>query len=206
MAKSKKQTNLVKKIILAAGSSQRYGEENKLIQIFQGKPIINCVVDVLLEIFEPQELLVVVGHEHTKIINLINNPSIKIINNIDYKKGIGTSISIAVKQLENNIQGVMIIPADMPLLSKDDIKKLEDKFFELNSEKVIFPIYNSDIGNPVILPKSYFEILKNLDGDHGARSQINNKDFVTVNTEIGTTLDIDTKEEFNKQKVITYNS
>jgi molybdenum cofactor cytidylyltransferase len=94
----------------------------------------------------------------------------------------------------------MIIPADMPLLSKKDIKKLEDKFFELNSEKVIFPQYNSNIGNPVILPKSYFETLKNLEGDFGARSQIKNKDYVTVNTDIGTSLDIDTKEEFNKQK------
>jgi hypothetical protein len=37
------------------------------------------------------------------------------------------------------------------------------------------------------------------------RSQIKNKDYVTVNTDIGTTLDIDTKEEFNKQKIITYN-
>ena len=200
MTKYKKKINLVKKVILAAGCSKRYGEENKLVQIFQEKPIINHTIDALLEIFEPQELLVVVGHEHTKIINLINNPSIKIVKNIDYKKGIGTSISSAVKQLETYIQGVMIIPADMPLLTKNDIKKLEDKFFELNSEKVIFPKYNSDIGNPVILPKSYFEILKNLDGDHGARSLIKNKDYVTVNTEIGTTLDIDTKEEFNKQK------
>jgi CTP:molybdopterin cytidylyltransferase MocA len=99
----------------------------------------------------------------------------------------------------------MIIPADMPLLSKNDIKKLEKKFFELNSEKVIFPKYNYNIGNPVILPKSYFEILKDLHGDHGAKSQIKNKDYVTVNTDIGTTLDIDTKEEFNKQKIITYN-
>ena len=92
MTKSKKKINLVKKVILAAGCSKRYGEENKLVQIFQKKPIINHTIDALLEIFEPQELLVVVGHEYTKIINLINNPSIKIVNNIDYKKGIGTSI------------------------------------------------------------------------------------------------------------------
>ena len=73
MTKFKKKINLVKKVILAAGSSKRYGEENKLMQIFQKKPIINHTIDALLEIFEPQELLVVVGHEHTKIINQINN-------------------------------------------------------------------------------------------------------------------------------------
>ena len=39
MTKFKKKINLVKKVILAAGSSKRYGEENKLVQIFQKKPL-----------------------------------------------------------------------------------------------------------------------------------------------------------------------
>ena len=51
-----------------------------------------------------------------------------------------------------------------------------------------------------LTPKEMRETLKNLEGDFGARSQIKNKDYVTVNTDIGTSLDIDTKEEFNKQK------
>jgi CTP:molybdopterin cytidylyltransferase MocA len=71
----------------------------------------------------------------------------------------------------------------------------------LNSAKVVFPKHESNLGNPVILPKSYFDILTNLNADEGARSQIKNKDYVTVNAGIGTTLDIDTKEEFNKQKL-----
>ena len=42
------------------------------------------MIDVLLE--KIKDLLVVVGHEKSKIINLINN-HIKIVNNIDYEKG-----------------------------------------------------------------------------------------------------------------------
>ena len=190
---------MIKKIILAAGSSKRYGKTNKLVQIFQDKPIIKHVIDVLLEENDPKDLLVVVGHEKSKIINLINNPNIKIVNNIDYEKGIGTSISCAMRHLDDYIQGVMIIPADMPLISKVDLRNLENKFIELNSTKVVFPKHESNLGNPVILPKSYFDILTNLNADEGARSQIKNKDYVTVNAGIGTTLDIDTKEEFNKQ-------
>ena len=193
--------NIIKKIVLAAGSSKRYGKTNKLVQIFQEKPIIKHVIDVLLEENDPKDLLVVVGHEKSKIINLINNPSIKIVYNKDYEKGIGTSISCAMRHLENYIQGVMIIPADMPLISKVDLRNLENKFIELNSTKVVFPKHESNLGNPVILPKSYFDILTNLNADEGARSQIKNKDYVTVNAGIGTTLDIDTKEEFNKQKL-----
>ena len=201
MINHKNCTNIIKKIILAAGSSKRYGKTNKLVQIFQEKPIIKHVIDVLLEENDPKDLLVVVGHEKSKIINLINNPNIKIVNNIDYEKGIGTSISCAMRHLDDYIQGVMIIPADMPLISKVDLRNLENKFIELNSTKVVFPKHESNLGNPVILPKSYFDILTNLNADEGARSQIKNKDYVTVNAGIGTTLDIDTKEEFNKQKL-----
>ena len=201
MTNHKNCTNIIKKIILAAGSSRRYGKTNKLVEIFQDKPIIRHVIDVLLEENEPKDLLVVVGHEKSKIIDLINNPNIKIVNNIDYKRGIGTSISCAMRHIEDYIQGVMIIPADMPFISKVDLQNLENKFIELNSTKVVFPKYENSLGNPVILPKSYFDILKNLKADEGARSHIKNKDYVTVNAGIGTTLDIDTKEEFNKQNL-----
>ena len=201
MKNHKNYTNIIKKIILAAGSSKRYGKTNKLVQIFQDKPIIKHVIDVLLEENDPKDLLVVVGHEKSKIINLINNPNIKIVNNKDYEKGIGTSISCAMRHLEDYIQGVMIIPADMPFISKVDLRNLENKFIKLNSTKVVFPKHESSLGNPVILPKSYFDILKNLKADEGARSQIKNKDYVTVNAGIGTTLDIDTREEFNKQNL-----
>jgi molybdenum cofactor cytidylyltransferase len=104
-----------------------------------------------------------------------------------------------MRHLEDYIQGVMIIPADMPFISKVDLRNLENKFIELNSTKIVFPKHESSLGNPVILPKSYFDILTNLKADEGARSQIKNNDYVTVNAGIGTTLDIDTKEEFNKQ-------
>ena len=201
MTNHKNCTNIIKKIILAAGSSRRYGKTNKLVQIFQDKPIIRHVIDVLLEENEPKDLLVVVGHEKSKIIDLIYNPNIKIVNNIDYKRGIGTSISCAMRHIEDYIQGVMIIPADMPFISKVDLQNLENKFIELNSTKVVFPKYENSLGNPVILPKSYFDILKNLKADEGARSHIKNKEYVTVNAGIGTTLDIDTKEEFNKQNL-----
>ena len=201
MTNHKNCTNIIKKIILAAGSSRRYGKTNKLVQIFQDKPIIRHVIDVLLEENEPKDLLVVVGHEKSKIIDLINNPKIKIVNNIDYKRGIGTSISCAMRHIEDYIQGVMIIPADMPFISKVDLQNLENKFIELDSTKIVFPKYENSLGNPVILPKSYFDILKNLKADEGARSHIKNKEYVTVNAGIGTTLDIDTKEEFNKQNL-----
>ena len=202
MINKRKNKQVIKKILLAAGKSERFGEKNKLSEIVNGKPIINNILDTLLEIFDTSELTIIVGHEQKIIKNLINNEKIKILENINYKKGIGTSISLAVKNLETDIKGVMIIPADMPYITSKDLMNLENKFWEYNCEKVIIPQYNSKTGNPVILPRIYFDTLKNLKNDFGAKSLIAKKDIISLKTGFGTILDIDTRDELDKAKVV----
>ena len=198
---NEKKNNNIKKILLAAGESKRFGDKNKLSEIMNGKPIINHILDTLFEIFDPSELIVIVGHEHKLIKNSIFNKDIKILENIDYKKGIGTSIALGVNYLETDIDGVMIIPADMPYINSKDLVNLEKKFMEFNCVKVVMPEHNSRIGNPVVLPKNYFNTLKSLKNDFGARSLIRKKDIITLKTGFGTIFDIDTKEELAKTKV-----
>lgn len=198
----KSDKSIIKKIILAAGLSKRYGLKNKLTQHINNKPIINCLMDKLLSIYDTSELLIVTGYEHETIINLINNSDIEFIYNNDYKKGIGTSISAGIRELDKTIRGVMIIPADMPIISTKDLIKLQNKFIELNCSKVIFPKYKSQFGNPVILPKKYFNILEGLKGDFGAKSLIKKTDIITVNTDIGTIFDIDTVSNLKKAENI----
>ncbi|MDC0093640.1 nucleotidyltransferase family protein [Alphaproteobacteria bacterium] len=193
---------LIKKIVLAAGSSNRYGKENKLTQYINNKPVINHLMDKLLSVYDATELLIVTGYQDKTIINLINNPKIECVFNNDYKNGIGTSISTGVKELGENINGVMIIPADMPIISKNDLIKLENKFLEFNCSKVIFPKYKSQIGNPVLLPRNYFNTLISLKEDFGAKSQIKKTDIVTVKTDIGTVFDIDTISNLKTAKSI----
>ena len=200
MINEKKNSN-IKKILLAAGESKRFGDKNKLSEIINGKPIINNILDTLFEIFDPSELIVIVGHEQNKIKDLILNKDIKILENINYKKGIGTSIALGMNNLDTEIDGVMIIPADMPYINSKDIINLEKKFMELNCTKVVMPEYNSKIGNPVILPRNYFSTLKSLKDDFGARSLIRKKDIITLKSEFGTIFDVDTKDELAK----TYN-
>jgi len=197
---NEKNANKIKKIVLAAGESKRFGDKNKLSEMIDNKPIINHVLDTLFEIFDYSELIIIIGHEHKLIKNLIFNKDITILENIDYKKGIGTSIALGVNYLERDIDGVMIILADMPYLNSKDLYNLEKKFIELNCEKVVMPEYNSIVGNPIILPRNYFNILKNLKDDFGARSLIKKKDIVTLKTGFGTIFDIDTRDELTKTK------
>ena len=195
-----KKGHKIKKILLAAGQSKRFGDKNKLLAMINGKPIINHILDTLFEIYDPSELIVIVGYEHKIIKNLIFNKDIKILENINYKKGIGTSIALGINNLDTEINGVMIIPADMPYINSKDLINLEKKFMEHNCEKVVMPVHNSRIGNPAILPRNYFNTLKNLKDDFGAKSLIRKKDMITLKTEFGTTFDIDTKEVLAETK------
>ena len=197
---NEKKGHKIKKILLAAGESKRFGDKNKLSEIINGKPIINHILDTLFEIFDPSELIVIVGHEQNVIKNLIFNKDIKILENKDYRKGIGTSIALGMNNLNTDIDGVMIIPADMPYINSKDLISLEKKFMELKCVKVVMPEHNYRIGNPVILPRNYFKTLKSLKDDFGARSLIRKKDIITLKTEFGTIFDIDTKEELAKTK------
>ena len=198
---NEKKAYKIKKIVLAAGESKRFGDKNKLSVMINDKPIINHVLHKLLEIYDYSELLVIVGHEHKLIKNLICNKDIKILENKDYRKGIGTSIALAINNLNADIDGVMIIPADMPYINSKDLINLEKKFMELNCVKVVMPEHNYRIGNPVILPRNYFKTLKSLKDDFGARSLIKNKDIITLKAGFGTNFDIDTKEELAKTNV-----
>ena len=106
-----------------------------------------------------------------------------------------------MSEIDSNTVGVMIIPGDMPFLQKYDLAKLQNKFIELNYSKVVCPRYNSIIGNPIILPKSYFETLKNLNNDFGAKKFLKQEDIVFVETSNATTFDIDTMSDLKKAKL-----
>ena len=156
----------------------------------------------MLKVFDPCELLVILGHDSKVIKDLIDNKDIRIVKNEKYKNGIGTSISLGIQHLDSTVQGVMIIPADMPLISAEDLIKLENEFIAHNCKKVVLPKYKYTIGNPVILPKSYFATLKNLKEDFGAKSQIKENDIVKVDCDIGTVFDIDTSKALAKANIL----
>jgi molybdenum cofactor cytidylyltransferase len=199
----KKYNNIsIKKILLAAGCSKRYGDKNKLTENFKGKHLIQHIIHTLLKVFDPCELLVILGHDSKVITDIIDNKDIRIVKNEKYKNGIGTSISLGIQHLDSTVQGVMIIPADMPLISAEDLIKLENEFIAHNCKKVVLPKYKYTIGNPVILPKSYFATLKNLKEDFGAKSQIKENDIVEVDCDIGTVFDIDTSKALAKANIL----
>ena len=96
----------------------------------------------------------------------------------------------------------MIIPADMPLISPKDYEVILHAFQSQKYRKIICPRNDGKNGNPLILPKSCFDLLISLNKDEGAKQQLPIKKFFFVKTGIGTTFDIDSKNDLDRAKLL----
>ena len=193
--------NKIIKVVLAAGLSKRFGLKNKILEKINGKTLIETILDRLIQIDSNKNNIVVIGgNNYNSLKKTLNKYDVKLFYNKNYKNGLGSSVSfIFKKKISKN--GIMFIPGDMPLISIKDFKKLINTFFQ-KQNKIISPCYKEKIGNPLIIPKIYFNLLKNLKKDEGARKFLPSKDFIHVPCGYGTIFDIDTKYELLKAKIL----
>ena len=193
--------NKIIKVVLAAGLSKRYGFKNKILEKINGKTLIETILDRLIQIDSNKNNIVVIGgNNYNSLKKTLNKYDVKLFYNKNYKNGLGSSVSFIFKKKINK-NGIMFIPGDMPLISIKDFKKLINTFFQ-KKNKIISPCYKEKIGNPLIIPKIYFNLLKNLKKDEGARKVLPSKDFIHVPCGYGTIFDIDTKYELLKAKLL----
>ena len=195
-----KNNNIIK-VVLAAGLSKRYGLKNKILEKINGKTVIETILDRLIQIDSNKNNIVVIGgNNYNSLKKTLNKYDVKLFYNKNYKNGLGSSVSFIFKKKINK-NGIMFIPGDMPLISIKDFKKLINTFVQ-KKNKIISPCYKKKIGNPLIIPKIYFNLLKNLKKDEGARKFLPSKDFIHVPCGYGTIFDIDTKYELLKAKLL----
>lgn len=127
-------------VMLAAGTSSRMGEQNKMLLPYKGIPMVaHCCNQALLFLNslkdEPSKptLIVVTGYMKEKVeealqstVNALanmQNVTIEIVHNKDFKKGQYSSTVCAVSHIQDN-EDFFISLADMPLITASNYKAL----------------------------------------------------------------------------------
>ena len=189
-------------IILAAGKGGRFGDENKLLHVLNGKPILQHSIEVFLNVLNI--VVVVIGNNKDTLITFLKSIDEKritpIYNNTWKEGGMSSSVKKGVKYVKENFssQGILIHPGDIPYITKNDIELIIKKAKEEHYKKIIIPQYQQKNGHPMFIPQNLFsevfEITESSEGLRGFLKQNeNNKIFVTCNK--GILNDIDTKED-----------
>lgn len=211
-------------ILLAGGSSKRFGVDNKLLAQRNGKPLIAHALDTIIH-SQVQHLIIVLGCDATDVESYCKNylasqaknkpKTVEFIINADFESGMGSSLKAGVSDLINrNIKNYPSAPhsalvclADMPSIKPDTIDALINTMVAAtNSDSsnqkpaaAFVPSYNRVRGNPVLLMPELFDLLLDLSGDFGARHLLQaNQEAVreVLVDDPGIFLDLDTPAQF----------
>ena len=185
-------------VILAAGQARRMGEggPHKLLAEFGGVPLIRRSVMTAID-SRSASVIVVTGHRKSEIESALSGLDVTIAHNPDYASGMASSLATGFSvEHARDADGILVMLADMPGVSSDDLDKLMAAFRQSDGQSIIRAVSRGKRGNPVILPKSLFDAVLRLEGDVGARHIIETSGVPVVDIDIGDAahLDVDTPE------------
>ncbi|MGP4753707.1 nucleotidyltransferase family protein [Agrobacterium pusense] len=185
-------------ILLAAGRSSRMGKTgaSKLLAEFNGIPLVRRSAEVALG-STANTVIVVTGHRRFEIEAVLDSLRVECVENPLHESGMGSSLAAGVTRCRaRGADAVLVMLADMPGLTSDDLDQLIATFCTADGEVVVRAMGDGTPGNPVIIPKSLFEAVAHLEGDVGARGVIEASSLPVVYVEIGEAalLDVDTPE------------
>ncbi|MBT8472097.1 MAG: nucleotidyltransferase family protein [Marinicaulis sp.] len=168
-------------IVLAAGSSKRFGASDKLTANLSGEPLLA----VTLKKYAASSFAtryVVVDPDNAAVKKIASQQNFTIVENRHTSDGLGSSIAAGIRAIESkNFDGVAIALGDMPFVSAKTIQALVEKFQSTPHGSIITPTHGDQRGHPVIFPSQHFDELCNLSGDAGAREIIErNIEYLTT--------------------------
>ena len=184
-------------IILAAGGSKRFGSPKQLFE-WQGETLINRVINLAIT-NQLDPIIVVLGSEHEIIKKHIKNINkIWIVYNEDWLVGQSTSLIAGAKEIEKKNKPFLVLLCDQPQITDENIQGLINRYLETDCDLAITEIEGKLIP-PVIFGPDCINDIKELQGDRGARSIIENHRYTTYKEDDKRLLlDIDTQEDIAK--------
>lgn len=157
-------------ILLAAGSSRRMRGTDKLMENVGGKALIHQTASALIA-SKADELIIVLRTDDTARCGALDGLNARIVENPLAAEGMGASIRAAMAHVSDDSDCVLIALADMPDLTTADYNKLLAAYdAEEGREIVRAATEDGKPGNPVLFGKRFFEPLRALEGDEGARA------------------------------------
>ncbi len=160
-------------IVLAAGSSCRFGTDKRMAQLANGKTLIQQSINNALQSFT--EVLVVLRCDdwlfEQELQAQVKDPRLRTYRAPESALGMGHSLANAIPHLVSD--AAFIFLADMPYIQQATLVQLKTAFTEnQNKFPIVLPVHAERPGNPVGFDRAYFPDIAQLSGDRGARQII----------------------------------
>lgn len=158
---------MISAIVLAAGFSSRMGALKQLLP-FGNHTVIEQVVSVLRSC-AVDEIVVVLGHRHTEIVDVLSKWDIRPTVNPRYAEGMLSSIQHGWATVSPYADGVMHVLGDQPQLEAIIVRELIAAYRK-SSAGIVVPMFDGRRGHPILLDARHREEILALGGNATMRN------------------------------------
>ena len=191
-------------LLLAAGSASRMRGGDKLLEDVHGAPCLQVMAKRALATGQP--VLVTMPSLNHPRAACLTGLELSVIEVPDADLGMSHSLQRGVAALPNNAKAVMILPADMPDITTDDMNEMLDAFVVTNATAMRATTQDGATGHPTLVGMNLFEQFQKLTGDKGANailSALGDSLMLHALTGDRARIDLDTPEDWSAWRART---
>ena len=179
-------------IILAAGSSKRFGRQKLCEKLPSGNTVLGETISQVERAVSKVRIIT-----NANIYASINDENGRLKVCPEANLGMGLTLAYGIKVVQS-ANACLICLADMPFVKTTTYQTLAKS---LTASNIVVPVFDGKQGNPVGFGKRYFKNLLMLNGDSGGRSLLQTHADAIQRIEVddpAILYDIDTPEDLEK--------
>ncbi len=159
-------------IILAAGASRRMRGTDKLLQRVGGRPLIRRQADIARAATRGEVIVTLPPRPHPRH-DALEGLDLRLVPVADADEGMNASLRAGFAALRGDERAAMLLLADLPELTTDDIKTVAQSVVN-KPENLVWrgATEDGEPGHPVIFSATLFGDIARLSGDSGARGVV----------------------------------
>jgi molybdenum cofactor cytidylyltransferase len=182
-------------IVLAAGSSRRFGSDKRL-HVIEGVNLLQRSLSKPLAMNIPT--LVVLrpsdkGNVSDLLGSYLKDPRVELLFAADADRGMGHSLACAARYLVDDCTekrnpnfremiAALVLLADMPWIKLESIANIVGAYSE---KKIVIPTYKNEWGHPILFSRRWFDDLEKLSGDRGAKHLLQANRDALIELQVG---------------------
>ncbi len=193
-------------ILLAAGGSTRLGSPKQLL-IYEGKTLLRRAAEAARAV-APGPVVIVLGAGAERHREELSGLDVVVVENPAWEKGMGSSVRGGMEALLDferrggSGEGVLLTLCDQPLVGAEALRKITAAAEGCAGEIIVAASYDGTVGVPVWFGRAYFEELRCLPEEEGAKRLLRRHAARVVAVALPeAAVDIDTREQYERLSV-----
>jgi len=161
-------------IILAAGSSRRFGDDKRKSALPSGQAMLEESIHKAISALDKVLVVLRFGdREYSKELEAsIDNPNVSFLCAPDSAQGMAHSLANAIHQVKD-WEAAIVFLGDMPFVQAETVDSIMGEYqFRKANKPIVLPTKEGEKGHPVLFCQAYFDEIQTLRGDRGARTVV----------------------------------